>query len=130
MTKIPQALFEVTPKLVGLWFLGVTETSDWLCGVTEVVPEEKYTVAYRFRYHKDDKVFDSKDRRSTYRVEATGSRAYVLGVIRLMASDMEKAGAEGKVEEILMHDGDTDRFVRELQEKPWAFMRVEGRIKP
>ena len=122
-------LIEVTDKLVGIWFLGLTEHSDWLCGLSELQLDVEYQISYRFRYHKDGKIFDSKDERSVYRATIKSTRAYAVAGVRLMADRLTQAGATRAVEEILVHDGDLDRFIRELQDKPWAFCRMESAEK-
>ncbi len=124
------ATVEITDKLVGMWFLALTGESDWLCGLTEIVPEREYQISYRFRYYKDDKVHDSDDRKSAYSANVHSSRAYALAALRMVADGLKQAGAIGEIDEVMMHDKDVKRFIRELQDKPWAFLRVEGRPKP
>jgi hypothetical protein len=116
----------VTKQLVGIWFLALTEKSDWLCSLTEVELEKVYEISYRFRYYEDDEVFESKDRKSSYRAEVHSTRSYAIACIRSIADGMKKAGASGEVDELLMHKGDIDRFMKELSDKPWAFMRIES----
>lgn len=124
------ATVEVTDKLVGIWFLRLTDDSNWLCSLTEIEPDQRYRINYRFRYQKDDKVFDSADEKRAYKVEVTGTRTYVLATVRFIASEMKKAGAEDEIDELLMENRDVDGFLKALMEKPWAFVRVEGKIDP
>jgi hypothetical protein len=74
----------IDEKLVGMWQVGLPK-SDWLAGVREIVPEEKYELVYRFRYYKDEKVFESQDTKNWYKAEVTGSRHYVISSIRAWA---------------------------------------------
>lgn len=120
------ALIVISDKLVGVWWLVLADKLDWLCGITEIEPDQTYEIAYRFRYHKDDKIFDSKDRRSTTRLTVSGTRAFCIASLRQMTKDMKAHGAIGEVDEILVHDGDVHRFLREFEKKPWCFMRRES----
>jgi hypothetical protein len=36
-------------KTLGLWNISLTDKSDWLGAVRELVPDEKYQLDYRFR---------------------------------------------------------------------------------
>lgn len=122
-------MIEITEKTVGIWFLTIADDQDWLCGVTEVEPEKEYKLAYRFRYHKDGKVFDSADEKSGATVTAKCSRAYVLAAVKRLANDMKTLGAIGELDELMMKSGDVDKFVNALMEKPWAFVRIEGKVE-
>jgi hypothetical protein len=120
------ATVEITDHLVGMWYLPLTDDSDWLCGLTELESEKRYQMKFRFRYYKDDKAFDSKDERSSYVTTADCTKAYALATVRHLGNEMLAHGARGPLDELLMVNGDTRRFARELQDKPWAFMRMES----
>jgi hypothetical protein len=124
------ALLNIDEKTVGIWFLALTDDCDWMCGVSETEPEKKYQINYRFRYHKDDKVFDSADEKSSYGVKASCTRSFAIATVRHIASEMKAKGAIGEIDELLMQDGDVDRFLKEFRDKPYVYIRVEGRIKP
>lgn len=50
-----------------IWFTGSVE-ADWL-GIVMKQPDAPWYALYRFRYHKDDKFWDSDDERSWYKFE-------------------------------------------------------------
>lgn len=68
-----------------MWFTG-TKGVDWLA-VMWRDDDGPWTFQYRFRYHEDDKVFDSKDRKSWYEVKIPGDEPEdeVLGKLNLVA---------------------------------------------
>jgi hypothetical protein len=115
-------------KIVGFWYLEtIPGYQDWMASVREIEPERKYEVMYRFRYYKDDKVFDSKDRKNWYRAEPSQTRAYVVAGIRAAARKLEEVSRGGKLYE-LMNDGDFEKFKREFENLPFVFMRMEKKV--
>lgn len=111
----------IDEKTVGIWFLPTTENQDWMATVREIEPDAKYELVYRFRYYKDDKVFDSEDEKNWYKATATGTRAFVLAGIRMAASMMAEH-AIGKLYEII-NDGDFAEFSRKFMDAPFVFAR-------
>jgi hypothetical protein len=108
-------------KIVALWFLQTMPTQDWLAAVREIKPDEEYELCYRFRYIKDDKIFDSEDRKSWYRGSVTGTRNYVLLSIRNVAKTLESV-ASGELYEVINTDGIQD-FMRRFQDLPFVWAR-------
>lgn len=109
-----QAGMVINEKTVGVWFMPITETQDWMATVREVEPDARYELVYRFRYYKDDKAFDSQDEKNWYKATATGTRAYVLAGIRMAASMMAEH-AIGKLYEIIND--------RKFMDAPFVFAR-------
>ncbi|HTF64900.1 MAG TPA: hypothetical protein VK638_19660 [Edaphobacter sp.] len=115
-------------KIVGVWYLEtIPGYQNWMAAVRELEPERKYEVTYRFRYQEDDKVFDSKDRKSWYRAETSQTRAFVVAGIRNAARKLEEVSKGGKLYE-LMNDGDFGKFQREFQDLPFVFVRQEKKV--
>ena len=54
--------------ILGFWFAEAENGDNWLMLLLR--RGEKYIGQYRFRYKKDDKVFDSKDEKSFYSFSA------------------------------------------------------------
>jgi hypothetical protein len=113
-------------KIVGVWFVStVPNKQDWMAGVRELEPDAKYELTYRFRYYKDDKVFDSEDKKNWYRAMLTGrTRSYVIASTREVARTLAEVNGQ-KMFELLNEDRDAERFHREFMKMPFAFMRME-----
>jgi hypothetical protein len=110
-------------KIVALWFVAtIPDEQDWMAAIRELVPDEKYELVYRFRYYKDDKAFDSEDKRSWYRAELTGTRNYVLLTFRNLAERLHLASS-GPLYEVL-NDKGMDDFLRRFQDMPFVHARM------
>jgi hypothetical protein len=113
-------------KIVGVWYLNTIQNhQDWMAAVREIEPDEKYELTYRFRYYKDDKAFDSEDKKNWYSATCTGTKSYVIASIRFVAKQLEQK-ADGQPLYELINDHGYDRFIREFQDMPFVYMRVEG----
>lgn len=119
---------EFDGKTVGLWFLPIAETQDWMCMAREIEPDLKYEIVYRFRYYKDDKAFDSKDEKSWYRATVAGTRAFVIASLRTVARLLFEAGALHQPFEIL-NEGDFKQFTKKILDGPFIFARMETKPK-
>ena len=108
-------------KIVGIWFIGM-DNSDFMAGVRELIPNEKYELKYRFRYHKDDKVFESDDVKNWYRGTLSGTRNYVMLSMHAVTQELTKASG-GKVYELLNDQG-MDVFMREFRKAPFMYERM------
>ena len=109
-------------KIVGLWFLSTTETSDWLAVVRELEPDTRYELIYRFQYYKDDKAFNSKDEKNWYQGTVSGTRNFVIAAIR-SAGELMAMGTPHTLYE-LINDKGVDDFMLRLQDMPFATVRV------
>jgi hypothetical protein len=115
----------IDEKLVGVWFLAtIIGHQDWLAAVSVIEPDVKYKLTYRFRYYKDDKAYDSEDKKNWYEGEVTGTRAYVVASIRSVARELERR-ADGKLYEIMNESGDMQEFMRKFADMPFAYVRQE-----
>lgn len=99
---------------------------DWL-GYVFQPPGAPWRFEYRFRYHVDDKAFDSKDKKSWYAFAArdreTGPRALIEAA--MMIATMTAARYRG-VLHVLDVNGNGDDAQRMLAAQPWCEMRMEN----
>jgi hypothetical protein len=116
-------------KIVGIWFLGtVNGHQDWLAALRELEPDRRYELTYRFRYHDDDKVFDSKDRKNWYRGEIANTRAFAIAGIREAVRQLASA-SDGKPCELMMNEErDVEKFFLEFEKLPFVFARMEKKV--
>lgn len=74
---------ELTESVIGVWNASFTG-GDWLAAASHI-EDDRIAIKYRFRYHADDKTFDSKDVKHWYTAEVTDPTEDVIKVIRTMA---------------------------------------------
>jgi hypothetical protein len=123
-------VIKVDEKIVGLWYVSLPG-QDWLAGVRELIPNEKYELVYRFRYYKDDKVFESDDRKSWYAGELSGTRHFIVAGLRSLSRGIAEMGATDSTHhELLNESGDLAEFQRRLQDAPYMYARMETGVKP
>lgn len=108
-------------QTVGIWFVVPGPGVDWMASVREVTPNEEYQITYRFRYHKDDKAFESADKKSWFKGTCEGTRAFVIAAIKSMAEQL-RGPCEEPVYEML-NDGDVDEFFRKFRDAPFVYVR-------
>lgn len=118
-----QARIQLDDKIVGIWFLETMPGQDWMASLREIEPDKKYELVYRFRYHKDDKPFDSADEKSWYSGKVEGTRQYAILGLREAGKQMERV-ATGKLYEYL-NDKGFDDFWKRFQDAPFVFLRRE-----
>lgn len=118
-------MIEFSSKTVACFFLGTApaEGVDWLAAITEIEPEAKYKVVWRFRYHKDDKAFESKDRRSWMEFEVSGTRAYSIAGLRSVALLMQSTAQDPNSYYEYINNGDINAFLRKIQDAPFMYVR-------
>lgn len=125
MTSEDQVGIVIDEKLVGIWFLAtISGHQDWLAAVSVIEPDVKYKLTYRFRYYKDDKAYDSEDTKNWYEGEISGTRAYVVAAIRMVAKTLESK-ADDKLYEIMNESGDMQEFMRKFADMPFSYVRQE-----
>jgi hypothetical protein len=118
-------MIEMDEKLVGIWFLAtIPNSQDWMAGVRELEPDQKYKLTYRFRYYKDDKAFDSEDKRNWYEGTVTGTRAYVIASLRSVAKKLAEMSTEPLYE--VLNEHGLDQFMRDFQDQPFVYMKIMG----
>jgi hypothetical protein len=106
----------------GIWFVG-WDGCDWMACIRKA--NGKWRLDYRFRYHKDDKAFDSKDEKSWYSAEPKDGNGE-KGLEDLIAGvhEVSKAIADSQNTEVdfLLLDckGDDPKIIFELGDRPWG----------
>ena len=99
--------------------------ADWMASVW--MEDGSPILAYRFRYHADDKNFDSKDEKHWYELtsEEENSPDSIVETVRYLAKNMaDIAGTE--VYEFMMADFDSlDDFMEEFRKAPFIEMKTE-----
>lgn len=119
---------EITENTVGLWYMSLTDTSDWLCCVNKMSDKE-YSIRYRFRYYKDDNAHNSEDVKNWYSVIVKeDSFEKMIEQMRKVATLLGET-ADTEYDEILMQNGDVDQFMLDLMSKEWAHVRIKDNKK-
>lgn len=97
---------------VGMW-LAATRKGDFMCTMWLDPIQKVWVARYRFREHKDEKIFGSKDRKTWYEVRSTnGSTDHKL-ILRNGIDEALRIGeVAGKVFNIVFHEceGDGRKF--------------------
>jgi len=113
-------------KIVGIWYTMLTDTQDWLLSIREIEPDAWYEITYRFRYYKDDKIFDTKDTKNWYQGIVKGTRSHTVDVIGKLAHIIH---ATAKIETPmyeLINNNDFEDFQRKFEDAPFVHMRMTG----
>jgi len=108
---------------VGVWWMAWTG-GDWMACIWN--DGERECLQYRFRYHVDDKVFDSDDQKSWY--EMTREIQPDAVIVQEMNTSVRALGAAiGAVEiEYIYIGGDSEKVFRAIVNAPWAHFRKAG----
>lgn len=114
-------------QVVGIWFLTISPTSDWMLCLRELEADVRYEIIYRFRYYKDDKVFETEDKKSWYRATGEGTRAFSIAAMRMMAAEMARVASGPSYE--IMNDKGIEDFMRRFMDMPFAYFRMESKPK-
>jgi hypothetical protein len=113
-------------KIVGLWnFHMKTPEGDYLAAIRELERDVKYELTYRFRYYKDDKVWDSKDEKHWCQGTLSGTRHYAVSSFQMIVNMLAKMQGSPTYE-VLMDEKGLDDFMRRVEALPSMFMR-EGK---
>lgn len=117
-------MIEFSEDTIGIWFVGLPK-GDWLASV--FTEDDKPCLIYRFRYHVDDKAFDSDDEKNWYRLAPKGAGGVdkLVETVRFIAGSMA-AGADTEVYELMREDfGDTGAFMEEFRKAPFVTWKEE-----
>lgn len=113
-------------KMIALLFLGKAPVDgvDWLCGIRELELDKRYEIIYRFRYYKDDKPFDSADKKNWYEAVVSGTRSYTLAVIRELGQVLRSASSDPASYHEFINEGDFKAFTKKCQAAPFMYLRL------
>lgn len=110
--------------LIGIWFSSNPHTLDsWLChAIKDPDNPDKYKVFYRFRYKKDDKIFNSEDEKNHYEFgfNDTQSEDYIIDFIDKIQSLIEPGYPE---KDKIIIKGNVDKMFSLCKDKPWFNIR-------
>jgi hypothetical protein len=123
---------------LGIWFVGLDDTTDFMgclnpkLTVNGEPSPGHYVFDFRFRYHKDDLVFDSEDEKHWYHVENREPispdevihkiREMVLRIAEMQPRD---EATPPEVDELLWRDyNDWDAFIKAFEDKPYAYAKM------
>jgi hypothetical protein len=115
-------MITMTEQTIGIWFMPIQPKQDWLAAATELEPGRLYQLDYRFRYHKDDKFFDSKDEKNWYTMTVHSTREHVIALIRRVANSLLGVGADGPLTEVL-NEGTQEEFMEKFMHLPFVQAR-------
>ena len=100
---------------------------DVLAMVYKDTPEGEWRGTIRFRYYRDDKVFDSKDEKSVYELTApkdADPERLVQGMVQAVTQATVAVGQEPKVQ-VLPINGGVKELLATLKAQPWAHWQTE-----
>jgi hypothetical protein len=111
---------ELTERTLGIWYAdienGGATVGNWIATVEHAL-EGGYLMTYRFRWYRDEKIFDSQDERSGGEV-GSGELEKLLACCRLM---LKAHAARGSSTYELMRGADTvEQFTQRLIASPFA----------
>ena len=108
-------MIEFNEDIKGIW-CAAFEGGDYLLAL---YPSK---IVFRFRYHKDDKIFDSKDKKSWYTAKSPGL-PLEKQIIHLR--DMMKEVKLYDIEEVLRGDMNLEEFTAEFVKMDSAHISFE-----
>jgi len=112
--------------IYGLWFIEIPEHGqDWL-GSIKRNDDGTYTMNYRHRYYKDDKIFDSEDEKSWYK--ATDTLEKLLDCVEITKDSATRFfGADNIRITSLLKEGKTfDEFMAEFHMLPFVHQELSS----
>jgi hypothetical protein len=112
--------------VIALWFIPVPKHNmDILTTAMQATKGAETKIITRFRYHVDDKVWGSKDKKSVYHASSNDSEEVTLRKMRAVQAQMALAG-ETEYHEVLVQ-GNSEKLIEMLKKQPWAHMKFVGK---
>jgi hypothetical protein len=113
--------------LIGIWWFPLPNNEgDVMGSVVKKHETGKWHLEYRFRYHKDDKVFDSEDRKSWYDATMDGNtpeKVVFESTDKLFNIFAMKAGS---IIDYFDVRGDVTVFMQKTQQSPPPWMHTKS----
>lgn len=112
--------------IVGLWFSSsLFHRHDWLAWIIKDPENPKgYTGGYRFRYAKDNKIFDSEDEKS-WRYFKTTEEKTEDEIIKIGNDMQEKMKAHFPQTDKIIVKGNLEKLMELAKDKPWMHLQTE-----
>lgn len=116
---------EITERTIGIWFLYLNDSSDWMAGLWR--EDDGIHLSYRFRYYRDDKLDEtSEDEKNWYSLMTGESVQVSIRTVRDLIEGMQEELGAGESWEILMGERGVEDFTKEFLSMPWAHItRIE-----
>ena len=118
---------------LGMWFIALDEKTDFM-GCLQPVKENpgSFRFDFRFRIHRDDKVFDSEDEKHWYHMQTKEPTTpdeiihKTRGIILRLAEMQPRDGASPpEMDELLYRDyNNWDAYMEAFQSKPYAYAKM------
>lgn len=115
----PPPVADFDDDLLAVWYIQISPTSDWL-GSVKRLPGSRFQMMCRFRYYRDDKVFDSADDKSIYRV--VSKKPDSLERFKSLTYEM-RARTSGKMFELLREGRTTEEMLAIFESWPVVHKR-------
>jgi hypothetical protein len=126
----------INERTIGLWFLQITQTQDWLLGLEWVDDQSMkagkgdINLVYRFRYYAEDgvdrkdpeNIHNEKDTKNWYSGIVCSKKEEAIEKVRMIANKLKEGGAIGKVDELL-YTGDPESFMKTFSNRPYMHVK-------
>ena len=112
---------EFTKNTVGVWFVGLPD-QDWLASIDLVGDEAR--LIYRFRYHDDDKAWESEDRKNWYQMQ-TERVDELVEITKVLANTLARTVGDTPYELLMADFPDLNAFMDAFSHAPFVSMRQE-----
>lgn len=129
---MPKGIFELTETTYVdvIWFCAWEDT-DWMAILSKPTADGKWTLVYRFRYYTPDesvdKVWESNDRKSVYRLQTDATeakRAKLEATTDALVEQMASIHAPQSRASKLLVRGNAQRAIELLNVQDWAHMKI------
>ena len=112
-----------TVWIYGIWSVA-GDKKDWLGQLYRDIDNPNgWEFLYRFRYHKDDKAFDSDDVKNWYKMKRNGTLESVLETIADVLATIEREFGSQAHFTSLECAGDDPKVFFELGAAPWSHVK-------
>ncbi len=104
--------------ILGFWFAEDKDKNNWFSCIKKAKDSAEWDVRYRFRYNVDDKIFNSKDKRSWYHFISRGqSEDEMLATHELVFSVVKVRYPFG--DSLIIKDFNSATVMNRLMGLPW-----------
>lgn len=108
-------------KVVGMWFMDVSATCDWLAAVSRE-EDGRFLLQWRMRY--DEKDSPTGSGRSWHAGHFTCSEDEAIEKVRFLTRHMTQQHAEGELFELIRGDKTDTQFWEEFEKMPFFNLKA------
>lgn len=114
------AIVVTNDKLMGMWYIAHIPNADFLQALYQL-EDGKFEIRCRFKYYNSLQPFDPLDERSMFRAVTSKptTREEAIELARGAVETLSKLTGQ-KIYEILVHNGDLDKFMEEVRKQEWT----------